>query len=253
MLQLYLDASGNSADQPVVVVAGWLATSDIWNQFDSLWRNFLKRHNLARFHATDYWARRRPYSRMADKEYATVHIEICEILTQFKLVGIGYGVTVAAFNEWRNRARDFYHPDPYFFCLSHLLRKAIMGITEHPRDTGIEIICDAESKNAPVGREIAAWRTERLRRTPIVSPQLAQPDRPVSFDYRPSLDCTALQAADVFAHGVFQFMCNNLQGLTEAKPPSIRDVEAKCPIVFECFFDAEHIAIIQRARIRGDD
>jgi hypothetical protein len=253
MLQLYLDASGNSADQPAVVVAGLLGNSDIWTQFDPLWKGFLKGHNLERFHATDYRARKRPYSRMADEQYASVHTEICEMLKQFNLMAIGCGVTVAAFNEWRNGARDFHHPDPYFFCLSHILRKAIMGITQYPRDSGIEIICDAESKNGPLGREIAAWRTERLRRTTIVSPQLAQPDRPVSFDYRRSLDCTPLQAADVIAHGAFQLMCNHLDGLTEVKPPSIRDIEPKCPMAIEYFFDAEHIAIIQRARIRGDD
>jgi hypothetical protein len=202
MLQLYLDASGNVADQPAVVVAGLLATDDIWAQFDPLWRDSLTRHRLARFHATDYWARRRPYSQMGDDEYRALHPEICAMLTQFNLMAIGCGVSVAAFNEWRNSARDFHHPDPYFFCLlSHVIRKAIMGITQYPRDSGIEIICDAESKNAPLGREIAEWRTERLRRTTIVTPQLAQPDRPVSFDYRASLGCTSLQAADVIAHG----------------------------------------------------
>jgi hypothetical protein len=253
MLQLHLDASGNMADQPVVVVAGWVATSDIWNQFDPLWKSFLQRHNLERFHATDYWARKRPYSRMSDDEYASIHTEICEILTQFRFMAIGAGVTVAAFNEWRNGARNFNHPDPYFFCLDHVLRQAIMGITEYPKDTGIEIICDVESKNGPLGREVAVWRTERLRQTTVVSPNIAQPDRPVSFDYRPSLDCTPLQAADVIAHGTFQLMCNQLNGLTEVKPPSVRDIETKCPLGIECFFDAEHIAIIQRARIRGDD
>jgi hypothetical protein len=38
-----------------------------------------------------------PISRMAEDEYAFVHIEICEVL-QFKLMSIGYGVTIAAFN-----------------------------------------------------------------------------------------------------------------------------------------------------------
>jgi hypothetical protein len=190
---------------------------------------------------------------MADGEYTSVHTDICEMLTQFKLRAVGCGVTVVAFNEWRNRARDFHHPDPYFFCLSHVLRKAITGITEYPRDTGIEIISDVESKNEPLGREIAEWRTERLRRTPIISPQHAQPNRPVSFDYRPSLDSMPLQAADVIAHGAFQLMCNELKELTEVKPPSIKDIEANCPIAIEYFFDAEHIDIIQRACFPGDD
>jgi hypothetical protein len=253
MLQLYLDASGNVADQPAVVVAGLLGTDEIWAQLDPLWSDFLTRHGLVRFHATDYWARQRPYSRLDDDKYRALHSEICVMLTQFNLMAIGCGVSVAAFNEWRNSARDFHLPDPYFFCLSQVLRKAIMGITEYPRDTGIEIICDIESKNAPLGREIANWRTERLRRTTIITPQLAQPDRPVSFDYRASLNCAPLQAADVIAHGAFQLMRNPLNGLTEVEPPSIRDIKHKCPMAVEYFFDAEHIDIIQRSRIRGDD
>jgi hypothetical protein len=68
MLRLYLDASSNVADQPPVVVADCLATGDIWAQFDALWNAFLTRHRLLRFHATDYWARRRPYSQMGDDE-----------------------------------------------------------------------------------------------------------------------------------------------------------------------------------------
>jgi hypothetical protein len=87
----------------------------------------------------------------------------------------------------------------------------------------------------------------------IVTPQLAQPDRPASFDYRASLGCTPLQSADVIAHGAFQPMRNHLNGLTEVESPSIRDIKDKCPMAVECFFDAEYIDIIQRSRIRGDD
>jgi hypothetical protein len=94
----------------------------------------------------------------------------------------------------------FHSFDPVGFAIFAILAAAQFA-RNFSKDSGIEIICDAESKNAPLGREIAEWRTERLRRTTIVTPQLAQPDRPVSFDYRASLGCTSLQAADVIAHG----------------------------------------------------
>lgn len=210
MLQVHLDARGNLADQPVVVVAGWVATDNIWNQFDPLWMSFLQRNTLKRFHATDDWARKRPFSRMSDADYASIHTEICGMLTQFRFMAIGAGVSVAAFNEWRNAARNFNHPDPYFFCLDQVLRQTIMGITEYPKDEGIEIICDVESRNAALGREIAAWREQRLRRSTVDSPHLAQPDRPVSFDYRSRLtarpsscrcDCSWYFPADVQSTG----------------------------------------------------
>ncbi len=46
----YLDASGTDHDQPVLVVAGFVALSEQWTEFEVAWNERLRRDGLERFH-----------------------------------------------------------------------------------------------------------------------------------------------------------------------------------------------------------
>jgi hypothetical protein len=52
---LYLDDGGHPDDQPALVVAGYVASEEQWREFESKWRNALKRFGLSEpFHMTDF-------------------------------------------------------------------------------------------------------------------------------------------------------------------------------------------------------
>jgi hypothetical protein len=52
MLKAFLDDSGKAEEHPVVVVAGFLGTTSMWDQFDVRWRAFLDQFGIRRFHIT---------------------------------------------------------------------------------------------------------------------------------------------------------------------------------------------------------
>jgi hypothetical protein len=57
---IYLDDSGHPADQPCVLVAGFLAPEERWRAFEPRWKRALERYGLGEaFHMTDFEASKR--------------------------------------------------------------------------------------------------------------------------------------------------------------------------------------------------
>ncbi len=53
MLAVYLDDSGTSPTDPVAVVAGYLATEKMWNEFEKRWTVLLSKYNIKILHRAD--------------------------------------------------------------------------------------------------------------------------------------------------------------------------------------------------------
>ena len=53
-LAAYFDASGHEDDQKVVVVAGFVATPEMWLEFDSQWKARLAQDGIKYFHAVEF-------------------------------------------------------------------------------------------------------------------------------------------------------------------------------------------------------
>jgi len=53
VFQVAFDASGKEADQPCLVVAGFLAPDSAWRDFEIAWIARLKEDGFSGFHAVD--------------------------------------------------------------------------------------------------------------------------------------------------------------------------------------------------------
>jgi hypothetical protein len=204
VLAAYLDASEPEPGVPVAVVAGFLADTEEWIRFESLWTPFLQEFGIRRFHATEYWARRGQFQNWSDAKHLAAKGEVCRILNEIRPIGVGTALDTRAFDVWRASSDTFFPSDPYYLCLERTINKLVHNFTQSPTDDGIVIYCDQDRAHERLAQDIAIWHEERLRRSK--NPLRVNPERPVSTRYVSSFDFVPVQAADILSHGMFQWM-----------------------------------------------
>lgn len=250
VLRAYLDASGEFESDRVVSVAGFVASEQLWCAFEQRWQKFLKSYDLKRFHAAPYLARKRPFNGWDDKKYQQCGLDVCDVFKWVNPIGAGNAVDVDLFQDWRAEQSVFIHKDPYYFCLETCLRFLIQGITQHPTDEGIAIYIDQDNGRDKLGYQLAEWQEARLRRAP--GPHV-DPRRQVSSHYVSSVDFLPLQAADILAHGSFQWMRDFLLNRKTHPEPYFVECMRRNEVPFHVnyFHSKELLDIELRKRIGG--
>jgi hypothetical protein len=160
------------------------------------------------------------------------------------------------FQEWREKQEAWYPEDPYYFCLDHCFRYCIQGISEYPTDEGIEIYIDQDKQRESLGRELAQWHRDKLRKAP--SFWRIAPDRPVSINYASSYEVLPLQAADIISHSTFSWTRASLTGATKESYLTTDSIlaamhKANCPLGVQFYDDAEMIRILRRGTFWNTD
>lgn len=259
VLRAYLDASNEGARDPCVVVAGFVADTPNWQQFEDLWRPFLAEYELKRFHSFRFWERRDEFQPWSDAKWEAARLRVGKIISELdpKPIGVGCAIALQPFEEWRHQQARFVDPDPYYFCLDTCLHTLIRGVTQHPVDEGIAIYIDQDKERERLGEKIAEWHQERLKYLPVINPKI-KPDRAVTIHYVPStvVEYCPLHLADILANGTFRRMKGFLQ---------TGDINSNCPYFIECvekskwsigmhlLYDIELIDIQSRAKFHADD
>jgi uncharacterized protein DUF3800 len=107
----YFDASGHPADQPFVIVAGYVANYTQWRMFNAMWEN---EHEKAKcdlpFHMTDFMAARRAaqksgtakrqdYLRMTDLEASSFIMHLANWQQAYMALGVTCIVEMSEYQE----------------------------------------------------------------------------------------------------------------------------------------------------------
>src|SRR5574337_1404110 len=204
VLRAYLDASGkHQSRDPFIVVAGIAVGDATYVQLADQWDAFLEKNGLTVFHATQFWARERPYDSWSDEKHKQAQEDILTLLADCKPFGLAVGVDTNVYRDWQQVGSfPFYHEDPYYFCLDRCLQALIRGISEHPKDEGILIYCDQETEHHEMGHQLARWHINRTRRGE--HGQLIDPQRVVELTYGSKFCRKLLMVADLFANLMFR-------------------------------------------------
>ncbi|MCR6645455.1 MAG: DUF3800 domain-containing protein [Terricaulis sp.] len=260
MLKAFLDASGKPEEDPVVVVAGFVSTTDAWEEFERRWNAFLAKNQLTRFHAAPFCARKRPYNGWDERQYQQAFADVCQIIKDMNPIGCGVGVNVEAFREWRSVSSSQIHPDPYYTCLDWTLRPLIRGVGEigedDSADDGITIYCDREANHEFLGKAAAEWHAEFFKKNApkaIGASLFANPDRSIDMHYGSAIDYVPLQLADILAHCTFQLMRNSLKDPENWEKPMFFDAINACALLdVRALYTVEQVAN-QAAAAAGQD
>jgi hypothetical protein len=246
-LSAYLDDSGTDGQSPVVVIGGFFTDESRWDVFKFRWASFLTGFEIKRFHASDFWARRRPFHSWDNAKHQRAQDVIVDILTTSNLVGICKGVHIPSFNEWRVDFTHHVDPDPYYFCLDKCLKFLIAGVKKSfGRDDSISIYIDNDEGREKRGRSLAHWHQEKVR---LGHSFHVNSDRQTNAHYVRSYQFSQLQAADILANEYFKQAMRFIEKREVYDPPFLAAMkEAKMPLVFEFLHDKELFEIDARSR-----
>lgn len=258
VLKAFLDASGKPHEDPVVVVAGFVSSTDAWEEFERQWNTFLLEFGLerSRFHSAPFAAHKRPFADWSDDKWKAAVTHICRIMEAMRPLGCGIGVNVEAFREWRAQTDSQIHPDPYYQCLDWTLRPLIRGVVEmYPDDSdeGITIYCDQEPEHEFLGKAAADWHANFLRKTAPHTPLFADPNREIDMHYGSAITYVPLQLADILAHNVFQMMRDSMRSPDNWEKPVFLDcLNSHCFLSVRTLYDVESIEAYA-TQVKGQD
>lgn len=206
MLKAYLDDSGKADSDSVVVVAGFVSGVTTWDRFETRWQKFLTDYEIkGKFHTAPFESRcERPYSRWADDKYNSAKAELLGLLKEFNLFGIAAVAHVESFNKWQASHSSFFLPDPHYFCLDKCMHVLVHAISEHPRDEGVDIYIEQDTEHQKLGRSIAEWHKNMLKKSNRISPLFPDPNRSITINYGSPIQHLPMQVADVLAHSFFR-------------------------------------------------
>jgi Protein of unknown function (DUF3800) len=248
-LKAYLDDSGTNGAATVVVVGGFLADEKAWDAFEAKWSVFLAKYGLARFHVSQFWARKtKPYIGWNEDKHLSAFADASHILRTSDIFGVAKAVSLDAFNDWRVELDHPIDPDPYYYCLDKCLRLLIGGVRKSfGPDDGIAIYVDQDKGREPLGMKLAEWHTEKVRRGHSLH---VDRNRKTSTHYVSSIDYKPLQAADILANALFRQAVNFLEKKTTEEKTFLEAMkESNMPIQFEFLHDKELFEIEARSRV----
>lgn len=240
VLRAYLDASGIDKDQTALAVAGWVASSAKWHQFERDWKAFLKARKLKRWHHSHFHSRKEEYHGWSDAEWQSAYGDLVDILGRFQLFGVGVSLIKQDYEDLRRTGRWMMGSRPYDFCLDECLAFLIHRLHEIPKDEGIVIYNDKDGFDH-IGTALANWHTRYLAANEYAD----DPDRPVSILTGLNTQYVPLQAADVLANETFRYMRSGgsapalgarpIEGADPHARQLIEDLYGKVALIVRCY------------------
>lgn len=189
LLDAYFDDSGTHDKAPAVVVAGYLASAEKWEEFARKWAAMLYEANLTHWHQVSFAQRVKEYAGWTEEKRVKFMQRAAGIIRNTVIAGVSCGVNATAFRELAPRLPL----RPYVFCamgcFKHLERWAFENSHRAP------IACIFES-GTQGGREISDMVQE------LMSDEDGErlSFRIGSFRFEKKKQLLPLQTADILAY-----------------------------------------------------
>lgn len=122
MLLAYADESGHAADLNCrhVGMAGIVAPSDKWEEFDSLWVAILERYGLQNFHMREYAHRRGPFADWPEEKRRSLMNELLDAIASLSPTIVGSVISMQAWRALPESDTEML-VDPYYCCVQEFV------------------------------------------------------------------------------------------------------------------------------------
>lgn len=224
---LYLDESGEDRE-PVMTLAGWLASEEVWHEFEIVSRSLFNMGRLDYLHTTDL-RRGKEWWKSSDEEnkldFARAFFKIAR---ECGLVGLEFSVRRENYIKRKQSLKVNPNVSPLGFCLVGILnqlhlRNDYFSILEE-NDSYLKIVAEAGHKNSnDLKKRFDAARQK--------FPRLKE------FQLAEKRAVIALQAADFLAHYCRRLRVADLSG--KDKTSDLKFFEAATEGLEIFFFFAE--------------
>jgi hypothetical protein len=164
VLQGYFDDSGSHADSPFFVLGGWIASTDAWKTFSTIWDYHLKKEPaLEYFKMNEAITWTGQFERGWNVPLRNQRIfELAEVIRRSEpLVRVECFLRRSDFENFvRNILDAKFYSDPYFLCFHHV----VLSVAVDP-EIGWNKDCDfIFDCHGPIGEHAASW-WEQIKQT----------------------------------------------------------------------------------------
>jgi hypothetical protein len=204
VLKAYFDDSGTHENSEVILIAGLVAPADVWDQIEEAWLAILAKEGVERFHRVEcengrgefeLWSRAR-----RDALYHDLRSTLDGVLLRSSQVIYRRDWNEIVEAKFPKVAR--VHGTPYRMVLSECIQKTILWAEEN-RSEGekVALLFDLRPQNSPHEAVLGNLYAENPR----------WKERIAGFSCVPGDDHPMLQAADLYAHDLYQNHKTRLQ------------------------------------------
>lgn len=122
MLLAYADESGHAADLNCrhVGMAGIIAPSERWEEFDRLWLKILATFGLDNFHMREYAHRRGPFAGWSEEKRRTLMKELLDAIGSLSPTIVGSVISMRAWRALPESDSELF-VDPYYCCVQEFV------------------------------------------------------------------------------------------------------------------------------------
>jgi len=209
MLTAYIDDS-NIGDPPVYIMAGWVASVDVWKLFSSAWDDVLRMSpRIEYFKYDDAMGNAGPFRGMSIPRRDEKIKLLVDCIADANLLGVASIIHHLPFERLflRSPSRDWRNP--YLHCFYGIVMRIMRHLVSHGIDDQIQFVFDEQHMHEP----LEGW-SEFIRGAPpewqkrIFGPPHFLDDKKV----------VAVQAADLHAGWLRELDGANVEGRELPKP-----------------------------------
>jgi uncharacterized protein DUF3800 len=199
MLTAYFDDSGTSATDPVVVVAGYLATVEMWSRFNRRWSTLLAQYGIAGLHRVDLENFSGEFKEWEPTRRTEFIKKAHAIIKHCTYSGFGVALVKSDFEAVCPESNPYRTYGLFGWCAYGCL-------------AAIKLWCDHKNITEPIQFVFEAGTTgqdqfDQLLGVIYRNPAIRKNDRIGGWSFQ-GKSLLPLQAADVVAYEYFKFMRN---------------------------------------------
>jgi hypothetical protein len=216
VIQAYVDDSGNSADcgkNPVFVLAGYIASADLWAAFSAAWEaECAKAPSIADFKMSQANGLSGDFGGWTRAAADARCLELAKIIQAHTVVRIHTAIVWEDYERIVRGRVPGVPDDPYFWLFYNLIHQVADWQVGHGLRGNVDFIFDDQGK---IGAQSAGWY-ETLREIFPPTLQACLGSTPI---FRHDKDVLPLKAADMWAWHVRRYIWRGIGALGRNEQP----------------------------------
>jgi hypothetical protein len=125
LLTAYFDESGTHAGSPALVIAGYVASAEVWSEVEAQWREVLepyKERGLFTFHTAEAVAQQKQFARIDRPAINSILAALANVIKESKLQSIYMGVEAHIYDAVTTPEFREVFPKPYDYCFHSVMQ-----------------------------------------------------------------------------------------------------------------------------------
>lgn len=194
MLTAYFDESGIHSSSEVILISGFVATSELWEKFDAEWKENLDTARVPYWHSTEYEARVGPFQGMNEGIRESLPVGLVKVLCKYKPTAIEGAISRKDWDQFKDLRIGQLFKAPYNLCFEYLIQQIAHWSQTEANGEPVSLIFADQKEYKNHAAEIYDLYRSNFTYARIVS----------GVSFYPVQNLRPLQAADMIAYEMYR-------------------------------------------------